>query len=698
MASREIFSRTSVDEIRALCGKVEWKCTQTATKPYNCALVPMSFDIETTNEYMYIWTFSIYDRTYYGYTFFDLKVLMGLIRQAIGLGKVKVGDKKKATRVVPVFVHNFGAFEWHFIKEELKITDKFLRGSEYDEKGNPLDPDAMFAVAYDSFLFVDSMQICPKMSLEDLAKIYCKTQKTHDLDYKVARNHEDAKHLSNEEMDYCCNDTLILTEFAEYVFDAYFKKYDKLPMTQNQIVSSAITKAFEAERLSISDDKALKALKDFYDDEFLDQKTYRFIREYGFRGGYCGSSYRYFKGRVGYGDLDAAYTFAVVHCYYPRGRYTPIKDPSLWKTFINTHCCQLKVRFTNLRAKEKWLLYDMKHHVFTKNRIECDDSGKVSRVYGTCIVSLNEIHLKMYKLLYDWDNMEVLELKIADRGQLPKPVIEAILNFYKEKSVLKKSCKEDTQEYKRVKTLPSTVSGAMAKRVYGKDLDVLSRVDWYTKYHGIKLRPQWGCYVTAHVRKIIVEMILKLGYANWLYSDTDSIYYVWSEETQAMFDEYNKKVRKMNHDFCKENGYSYLVLCDLGTFDDKRRKHFRIDEFITTGAKSYAYHYYDDKHPEGKYEIVMAGIPDEAVKEAWKESGLSFEEFFCSPYQKIKFTRKTSKVVHNTKAIINGEEMVCKCGVRIKEDPIEGTIRMIKNKLAFEAWQDKVNDDLEYSE
>ena len=76
MASREIFSRTSVDEIRALCGKVEWKCTQTATKPYNCALVPMSFDIETTNEYMYIWTFSIYDRTYYGYTFFDLKVLM----------------------------------------------------------------------------------------------------------------------------------------------------------------------------------------------------------------------------------------------------------------------------------------------------------------------------------------------------------------------------------------------------------------------------------------------------------------------------------------------------------------------------------------------------------------------------------------------------------------------------------------------
>jgi hypothetical protein len=92
----------------------------------------------------------------------------------------------------------------------------------------------------------------------------------------------------------------------------------------------------------------------------------------------------------------------------------------------------------------------------------------------------------------------------------------------------------------------------------------------------------------------------------------------------------------------------------------------------------------------------MAGIPKEAVKEAWEKSGLSFEDFFSSPYQTIEFKRHVSDIVHNTSAVINGEKMTCKCGVRIKEETIKGSIRMVKNQLAFETWKEKVDDDLAY--
>ena len=684
-----LFSKMSVDMVREIAKNIEWKITQTATKPYNCALVPCGFDIETTNEFMYIWTLTLGDVTFYGYTFFDLKVCMGIIKQALGLGTVHKDGKKKATRVLPVFVHNFGGFEWHFIKYELKITDKFLRGSDKDA-------EAMYAVAYDSFLFVDSMAICPKMSLDELAKTYCHTRKmVGDLDYSVERNTEDAKHLSDEEMKYCINDTVILAEFAQYVYDNYFKKYDKLPFTQNQIVGSAITKAFEEERLSISDKKALEKLKKFYEDEFLDQATYRLVREYGFRGGYCGSSYRYFRGKIGYGDLDAAYTAQIVHAYYPRGRYTKLIDTSKWKSFAKDYCWSMRVRFVNLRAKSNTLLMDSRTNIITKDKVDTDEAGKVAAVYGTCTVCITEIHYKLYKLIYDWDSMEVLTFKYCERGELPWPVKKTVLEFYKEKAKLKKAGLEDTQEYAQVKSMPSTVFGAMGKRVYGSDLDDLSEVEWWTKYHGLKLRPQWGVYVAAHVRYLIVTMILKLGSA-WLYSDTDSIYYVWSPETQKLFDDYNAEIRAKNKAFCEKYGYDYAIYDDLGTFDDKHRKNFKIDEFITTGTKCYAYHYTDKKHPEGAYEIVMAGIPKEAVREAWEKSGLSFEEFFGSPYQIIEFDRKMSEVVHNTHARINGEIMECRCGVRIHTEHVKGTIRMVKNRLAFETWYDKVNDDLAY--
>lgn len=672
----------TVKQLKDIIGKAESINTQIAKTWYNVMLVPAAFDIETTEEFMYIWTFSIYDTTIIGYTMSDLKQLMYKLRTALGLGKIK----DKAAKVLPVFVHNFGNFEWHYIKDELEITDCFIKGTKEDSP-------ALYAVAYNGFLFADSYAIS-NMSLEKLGKTYTTLQKTHDLDYSVLRNHTDARHLTEKELEYCCLDTLILTQFAEYFFNEYFRKYKKFPLTQNKIVTNIIYAKYD-EYVS----KMKKAEKEAYlkesTKEFIDQPTYRLVRKYGFRGGFCGSSGQYYKGRVGYGDLDSAYSWAMIHGYYPRGSYR--KAPvHAWKQFIKTHCCQMKIHFKKLKAKDEWLLLESKTRLLTTDKVLTNISGKV-KYAENIVVSLNEIELDLYKRCYEWESMEVMTLKIAKRGMLPDYVINAVVELYSAKAKLKHAGKENTAEYKRIKTLPSTVFGASAKRVYSSDLDDLCETEWFVKYKNQKLRPQWGVYIASHVRNLIVRLILMLGFDYWLYTDTDSLYYIYNKKTAGLFNLYNTEVRKDNKAFCEKYGYNYDDLCDLGTFDDSSRHNLIIDEFITTSAKSYAYHYTDDEYPKGNYKIVMSGIPNEAVVNAWKKSGLSFAEFFCDQYQHIEFDRKVAHIVHNTSKVINGELMTCKCGVRIETQHISGSIRMVKNKLAFERLQEEISDDRDYN-
>ena len=690
------------EDLKHIIGKYQNKNVHVASKWYNACVVPASFDIETTEEFMYIWTFTILDTTIIGYTWAEFRELLWKLKGAMSLGKVvEVKDdeeKTKASRVLPVFVHNFGGFEWHFIKEEVTITDKFLKGPEIKKdpktgKIKQLDPDALYAVAYGAFLFVDSYAVS-NMSLDKLAKTYTTLQKSHDLDYSILRNHEDAKHLTEEEINYCCLDTQILSQFAQYFFDEYLLKYNKFPLTQNQIVNAVICGKYDELMKSLSKEEKTALLKE-YNRDFIDQPTYRFVRTYGFRGGFCSSSGQYWKGIIGYADLDAAYTWSIIHGYFPRGNYHK-GDVKSWKSYLKK-CCQLKIRFKGLRAKEGWLLLESKTRIImVSTNIEVSQSGKV-KYAEDIIVSLTELDWKLYKKCYEWDSMEVLEVKWAERGRLPKYVIDGIIELYAKKAQLKHAGKENTPEYKRVKTLPSTVFGAMGKRVYGSDLDDLCKTDWYVKFKRAKLRPQWSVYVSAHVRYLMISMIMLLGYDYWLYTDTDSIYYIQTKETKDLFDRYNKEVRIDNKAFCDEFGYSYEDLCDLGTFDDESRHQLKIDEFITTSAKSYAYHYYDDDHPDGDYKIVMSGIPKEAVFDAWKKSGLSFAEFFCDQYQTVEFVRKKAVVVHNTQKVINGELMTCKCGVRIVDEPIKGSLRMVKNRLAIERVKEEIEDPRDYN-
>ena len=206
-------------------GEYDSITTYTGDKAYpqlDCALVPCGFDIEAYKQFMYIWTFTVKELTIVGYTWEDFLSLMRLFKDTFKLGKrlvktVKhrdgtVEDKYTKPYVFPVYIHNL-KYEYAFMKHILTLSGETF----FMDKGkkNPL-----YLIHDESILFIDSLKVY-NMSLEEVAHSFCKTQKSHDLDYSKPRNIYDAMTLSEKELDYCVRDTQILSELMQYTFDKY---------------------------------------------------------------------------------------------------------------------------------------------------------------------------------------------------------------------------------------------------------------------------------------------------------------------------------------------------------------------------------------------------------------------------------------------------------------------------------------------
>lgn len=674
--------------LKGVIGEYQCKCSFIGNEQYNIAMVPCGFDIETTGPFMYIWTCTINDTTIIGYTWDDFRRLLTMLKGILDLGK-QFDDKGKAKRdkVMPLFIHNLGGFEFKFMEKELPITNNFLIGSS-----------ALYAIVDSCFVLIDSYRICPQ-PLSVLAKMYSTHEKTADLDYSVERNTTDAKNLTEAELTYCCNDTLILVDFAQFCFD-FLCKWNKLPTTQNDMVKAIIAYHFNSDKNNAK----------IIDHLFPTKEMYEFIRQWGFRGGFCQTSYRDETGNIVCFDFDSAYCSSIIHDYYPMGRYRE-GDPKTWREYLSKYCCQMTLRFTNIRSRvgTGFIHYETIGHCFfdkgeykeARRKVRKEPSGRVisAPYYYT---SLTEIDFELYTLIYEWDSVECLKIVYAERGALPEYVIQTALELYEPKARLKAEGKENTQEYRLVKSRPSTIFGCMCQRLYDTDIEGLDRDAWYKKYKNKKLMPQWGVYVTAHIRKKLITVALSIGAYYWLYSDTDSIYCICDDEIREVFDSYNDQMREKNRLLCEQRGLDFNVFKNLGCFDDGTRKGTKIYRFKTISAKTYIYYYTDNEHPEGKVKVVIGGISDSDFWASYEEqtgdlthNTINRVFTFFEPDTVIKYHKKFSRTVENQEAVINGERMFCKQGVVIEEKMITGTIRTLRNVVAVTSALNDINDKLE---
>ena len=726
-----IRSHTTIDKVdvirlERLLKDIEFKTSYVGTKLMWIALVPVGFDIEATRQFMYLWTLSIKNLTIVGYTWDEYRNLLAMINNVLNLGvrKYTVGhrgtaytktvkhkdgtvetkthykndgekeEKFTAPYVFPIFIHNL-RYEYAFMKNEFNFRDVFFLDTG---KRNPL------SLFDGTFLYVDSYKICPK-KLEDLAKAYCTIQKTHDLDYHIDRNTDDAKNLSDAELMYCVKDTQILVEFADFVFNNYFLKYGRLPLTQNQIIKIIIRHFYN----DLSEDEKAAADKLLYATK-ITQDQYLFIRDEGGRGGHCASSLREIIGDVLYADEDSAYCAQIVHGLYPMSGYRAprhaITTEQDLDEYAEDRCFQARVKFYNLiakgsklvkyesRNKVTWCMpdgsYPKTHEDFAQVRktIKTTSSGKIWK--AACIeTSINEVDWDIYKKCYEWDRIEITRFEQATKDKLPDFIIKVALILYGEKAKLKKAGIKGPK-YASTKALVANVFGAMVQQIC-KEVVFGDEDTWFAKLLDNLIRPQWGVYVAANARKVLVDTILEYGIDNWGYSDTDSIFGNDNEYTRSIINKYNEEMRRKNKAMCEAYGLDYNIYCDLGCWDDDNK---HIVHFKTLGSKCYLY-----MTAEKEFKLVMSGVPEQFFWEAYDKKYATRNEKdvfeFFNEKTEITYTRhKVIWVDEETTEVINGMTMTSKSGCIIKDEVITGPLMKISELIAAEHVLEEANKDV----
>jgi len=552
------------------------------------------FDIETTKSgelsFMYIWQMSIKRADsepliIRGRTWAAFENVVEFINKTI----------ERQRKNIIVFIANIG-YEFQFMRKHFEISNFFAIKSR---------KPAMFNIG--RIEFRDALLISGR-SLAHLAKNYTKTQKlTGDLDYTILRNSQTP--LTEQELAYCDNDVIILSEYAEYLYNEYILKQGYLPLTKTGILRNEV-------KGGISKMWKQKIINDFLPDK----DTYNYFFRYLFRGGFVHANIKYVGNvveNVGGADFTSSYPFVMLSENFPMSK--PVKcspENVLSNIKRGRHCCFI-VKFDNIHqttnhsVESESKAINVIAPIFDNGRLMCAKS---------LTVFLTEVDYKIYQMFYTWDNMEILKAWVFDSAPLPDYLIEPLKFYYQQKQELKRAGKQNTVEYAIAKEMVNSAYGMTVTRLnfteYGYNNDEWTEDENAKSYQQMRneqfLNCMWGIYVTAYARYNLLKCVHKIA-DKVIYCDTDSIYYVKSPECFKMVKEYNNSVDRI---FPTEKG-GYLD--GIGKFDDLGE----IAKFKTLGAKRYI-----KTMKNGEFEQTIAGLPKGILKKYCDSKHIDVYEYF----------------------------------------------------------------------
>lgn len=549
-------------------------------------LIFSGFDIETTkiqsngtyHSYMYHWQLSLNNDVILGRTWDECTDCFAKIEENL--------DLKEDERML-MFIANT-SFEFQFMRKRFNITRVFAR-----ERRQPL----IFEI--DNKIEVRDALKITGMSLEKLAKSYCKTQKLKgDLDYSIERNFKTP--LSDEEKQYCINDVVILSEFSKYMFNKYIQNRF-IPTTKTGVVREDVKKCI---RKKFSMSKVHKIVKPLIPETKLEYDTIMF---YLFRGGltHCNGMYQDIElHNVRSYDKKSSYPYVMFNKLYPM---TPFKEfpVSDFQKKIDEDIDNVIfiAEFENLQAKTSHTT--LSYH---KSKVEGKRLIDNGRIYFAekCYLYLTEVDYKSMQHLYEWDKMTVKSCKCAKRGHLPSYLLDVLFDYF----VTKEGSKADPVEYKLAKGNLNSMFGMCVTRYTEKNWDYKDE-EWtegeksdYNKWREKQfLSPYWGIYITSYARADLERTIWADEMKdNVAYYDTDSNKHLGNHD--AFFAKINADIEAENKIMCDELGYDFNVLRNIGKYEFEGE----YKRFKTLGSKRYMY-----EDEEGIHSTV-SGLGKEAVK------------------------------------------------------------------------------------
>ena len=577
---------------------------------YNC---PASFDIETSSFYnedgekracMYIWQMGFNGTVIYGRTWEEWFKCLDQLVDYLALNE---------TRRLIIYVHNLG-YEFQFIRKYFDWDKVFAI-----KQRRPVYALCR-GLEFRCSLFLSNYSL--EYIGKNLLYKYPVKKLVGDLDYSKVRHSKTP--LTEQELAYCINDVKVVMSYIQEKIEQD-GDITKIPLTNTGYVRNYCRKECFFEGISEDDEEGRKRVLMNYRAIMkslqIDTKEEYDQMQRAFMGGFTHASALY-SGKtlydVGSADLTSSYPYAMVAQYYPmtKGQFIGrVESNDLFNYYLNKYCCLFDIEFNNLRPLEEYenpLSYS--RCKITGNYIV--NNGRVVSA-DKIITTLTELDFDTIQKFYTWDSVKIFNMRVYERGYLPRALIIAVLDLYEKKTSLK-GIEGKEIEYLVSKNMINAAFGMMVTAVvrdeykyadeWFKELaDSDSQLADYNKNFNRFLYYGWGVWVTAHARHNLFSAIYEFK-NDYVYADTDSIKGINFEDHLDYFKKYNDKVFKdlltmCNHykipfSKCKpktKNGVEKLI----GVWDMEEG----YEMFKTVGAKRYIY-----IERNGKLNLTVSGL------------------------------------------------------------------------------------------
>lgn len=284
--------------------------------------------------------------------------------------------------------------------------------------------------------------------------------------------------------------------------------------------------------------------------------------------------------------------------------------------FSESFAYLVRVRFKNIRSKYYNNFISKSKCLLCYDPVM--DNGRVVESKEVELIC-TDIDLKLYLDTYYMDSYEIEECYYSVYKYLPKEFINFILDKYIKKTKYKND-PEHELEYAKEKSLFNSLYGMTVTNEIKSDIDfklgewieipltnddILDKLEKSVKDGFLSF--SWGVWVTAYARNNLIRNIMKLDEYQ-VYADTDSLKLANGYDKKVIED-YNKNVEKRIRKVSEELRIPYEKFAPkdikgvermLGVFDNDGN----YSEFITQGAKKYAYRTEDDV-----VHITVSGVP-----------------------------------------------------------------------------------------
>lgn len=593
----DTFPFDKLSTIKRLCNK------RSKNKPRSYLVEFGTFDIETTTikypaltnkdrdiykGFMYHWQICLGGYAVVGRYWNDLKIFFD---------KLKINFKLDHENRIVFYVHNL-AFEWQFLY--LFLKDWY---GEDSIKCFATDKRKPIYCVSDFLEFRCSYRLT-NMSLEKACVNnggkYLKA--SGDLDYRKIRTAETI--LTNTELGYCVADVVALYYMIKSLLKLEHDTLDTIPLTNTGYIRRDTRNQCNKE----------KGYHNYFKKLAFSKELYLLMLDVA-RGGDTHAS-RYLANMI-LEDLDSldmqsCYPAVMIECLYPVTSFVLYGKPETMEEFkgvLNKYACMFTITLIkpNCNKNEScpYIPSDKCKHL--NNPLL--DNGRVLQA-DLLTISITDIDYEIIERSYSWDQIIIGDMYISEYGELPKPIKDTVLKYYRLKTELKAKISkcEDPVElenllylYAKSKNRLNSIFGMCFTRpIHETVKQDMATGEWYTEAPDIdselakyfKSRNNfvwfpWGIWTTAHARKRLHDMIdivnAHKDYSH-AYNDTDSVKAL--NVDMCLIDQYNNKIidlAERTGAYCDVDGERYY----MGIFEKENKQ--PIKQFKTLGAKKYCY-------------------------------------------------------------------------------------------------------------